>query len=202
MKRNPKLLSSYEEDLIYMSSRYCIGRNNISCIMHPQNIIKNSYSKMSYLFKHKLSKDIFKEIETFLAHYGYLISLECKEKNCALISYIEFMNTLNEDDRRKFKNATYWGNKEWTTSNHIELKSNGDFYFGSSLPIENLLAWNEAATILNEEAWIDVAGVKYIATYLFTNAEMTNFEKVYKPVDEYLKNPIGCGIVHGVDLAI
>ena len=66
MKRsNKKTLSSYEEDLIYMSSRYCIGRNNISCNMHPYEILKNSYNKMSDSFKEKYAKDIRKEITGF-----------------------------------------------------------------------------------------------------------------------------------------
>ena len=75
MKRsNKKTLSSYEEDLIYMSSRYCIGRNNISCNMHPYEILKNSYNKMSDSFKEKYAKDIRKEILNKLQYFGYNIS--------------------------------------------------------------------------------------------------------------------------------
>lgn len=192
MKRsNKKTLSSYEEDLIYMSSRYCIGRNNISCNMYPYEILKNSYNKMSDSFKEKYAKDIRKEILNTLQYFGYNISNLCKENNCELSSYINFLKGNNCDN---VKFVTYLGDNQWS----IDVKEDG-YKFDNLVPIANLIVWNEFANFLDKNSHIVVNNIEYIESYVYYY-QNKKFSKVYIAVDDYANNPIACN--KGVDLAI
>ena len=46
-KEEPKEMSMYEEDLIWMSYRYCIGRHTIAASMHAGEIAKHEYFRLS-----------------------------------------------------------------------------------------------------------------------------------------------------------
>lgn len=59
-------LSKYEEDCIWMSYRYCIGRHTIAAHMHAGEIAANAYGRMSDERMKFMSKDINREIERIL----------------------------------------------------------------------------------------------------------------------------------------
>ena len=53
-------LSTYEEDCIWMSYRYCIGRHTIASHCHASDIANNAYGRMSKERTQFMSKDINK----------------------------------------------------------------------------------------------------------------------------------------------
>lgn len=59
-------LSEYEEDCIWMSYRYCIGRHTIASNMHAGDIASNAYGRMSIERTQFMSHDINKEIAHIL----------------------------------------------------------------------------------------------------------------------------------------
>ena len=58
--------SSYMEDLIWMSYRYCIGRKTIAAHSHAGDIAKNSYNDISENRRVFMAKDIRQEINDIL----------------------------------------------------------------------------------------------------------------------------------------
>lgn len=59
-------LSDFEEDCIWMSYRYCIGRNTIACHQHAGDIWQYCKDRMSNERKQFASIDINKEIENII----------------------------------------------------------------------------------------------------------------------------------------
>ena len=64
MKKNKtkKMLSSFEEDCIWMSYRYCIGRSSIAAQMHAGAIAEHVYDKLTPERLEFMSEDICREI--------------------------------------------------------------------------------------------------------------------------------------------
>lgn len=58
------------EDLIWMSTRYCIGRGSIAAVSHAHKIARNCYNQMADVFKEKLAEDIRREIDSKLKWFG------------------------------------------------------------------------------------------------------------------------------------
>lgn len=56
------MITPYEEDCIWMSYRYCIGRHTIASQMHASNIAKFNYKKLSKSQMERMSEDINREI--------------------------------------------------------------------------------------------------------------------------------------------
>lgn len=72
--KNVKMLSQYEEDCVWMSSRYCIGRHTIASHCHAEDIAKNAYGRMTKERTQFMSKDINNEIHSQL-HYGNFVDM-------------------------------------------------------------------------------------------------------------------------------
>lgn len=70
-----KMLTQYEEDCVYMSYRYCIGRHSIAAHMHAEDIVKNAYGRMTPERTQFMSEDINKEIHTNL-HFGNFVDMD------------------------------------------------------------------------------------------------------------------------------
>ena len=65
IRKNTKL-TDYEEDCMWMSYRYCIGRHTIASHMHPGNIWQNCKNRMSDERSLFTAYDINREIEMYL----------------------------------------------------------------------------------------------------------------------------------------
>lgn len=65
MKKN-NYLSSFEEDCIWMSYRYCIGRHTIAAYCHASDIAENVYGKLNESRTQFMSEDICSEIHNIL----------------------------------------------------------------------------------------------------------------------------------------
>lgn len=64
-------VSSYEEDLIWMSYRYCIGRHTIAACSHAHDIAKNHYRRLSDSQAEMMARDIRNEIKQSLQIGSY-----------------------------------------------------------------------------------------------------------------------------------
>ena len=74
MKENKKRLTSYEEDCVWMSYRYCIGRHTIAAHCHAGAIAENTYGMMSDERMQFISEDISNEIYNRL-NWGNFINM-------------------------------------------------------------------------------------------------------------------------------
>ena len=71
---NAKMLTRYEEDCVFMSYRYCIGRHTIASHCHAEDIAKNAYGRMTSERTQFMSEDINNEIHSQL-HYGNFVDM-------------------------------------------------------------------------------------------------------------------------------
>ena len=71
---NVKMLTQYEEDCVFMSYRYCIGRHTIASHCHAEDIARNAYGRMTPERTQFISDDINNEIHSQL-HYGNFVDM-------------------------------------------------------------------------------------------------------------------------------
>lgn len=71
---NVKMLTRYEEDCVFMSYRYCIGRHTIATQMHAADIALNAYGRMTPERTQFTSEDINNEIHSQL-HFGNFVDM-------------------------------------------------------------------------------------------------------------------------------
>lgn len=60
--KNKKALTSFEEDLVWMSYRYCIGRHTIASHQHAGNLADFTYGRLNNYRMEFMSEDINREI--------------------------------------------------------------------------------------------------------------------------------------------
>lgn len=72
--KNVKMLTQYEEDCVFMSYRYCIGRHTIASHCHAEDIARNAYGRMTPERTQFISDDINNEIHSQL-HYGNFVDM-------------------------------------------------------------------------------------------------------------------------------
>lgn len=72
--KNVKMLTQYEEDCVWMSYRYCIGRHTIASHCHAEDIAKNAYGRMTSERTQFMSEDINNEIHSQL-HFGNFVDM-------------------------------------------------------------------------------------------------------------------------------
>lgn len=71
---NMKMLTQYEEDCVFMSYRYCIGRHTIASHCHAEDIARNAYGRMTPERTQFISEDINNEIHSQL-HFGNFVDM-------------------------------------------------------------------------------------------------------------------------------
>lgn len=71
-EKENNLLTSFEEDLVWMSYRYCIGRHTIAAYMHANNIAKYCYNRLQEHRMEFISSDINREICNVLQFSGFI----------------------------------------------------------------------------------------------------------------------------------
>lgn len=69
-----EMLTRYEEDCVWMSYRYCIGRHTIASHCHAADIAQNAYGRMTPERTQFISSDINNEIHSQL-HFGNLVDM-------------------------------------------------------------------------------------------------------------------------------
>ena len=115
-------MSRYEEDCIWMSYRYCIGRHTIAAHMHAGEIAAHAYGRMSDERTQFMSHDINREIGRILNIHNWFEfdnewSIPQNEyRPLDLLYRCLAENNINTDEQlRKIKNITaiYEGSGKW-----------------------------------------------------------------------------------------
>ena len=90
-------LSDYEEDCMWMSYRYCVGRHTIASHMHAGNIWKNCKGRMSKERALFTAFDINREIESSMTFIKPYFHFPLTSLNCIYTSAIDIFCQFLED---------------------------------------------------------------------------------------------------------
>lgn len=169
-------MTDYEEDCMWMSYRYCIGRHTIASHMHANDIWQNCLGRMSKERELFTAFDINRSIEDSLRWtkpyfhfpitslnkiYGTAVDIVCEfmeEYNINSIEeFIKYrdIDVILTDNERGYKfEATTW--EEWLRPQiHILLKN---FYNNNAMSED--YAWDYYSKytnkIKNEDVWKDI----------------------------------------------
>jgi len=150
-------LSDYEEDCMWMSYRYCIGRHTIAAHMHATNIWRNCKGRMSKERQLFTAFDINREIEMSLAFMKPYFHFPLTSLNRIYASavdivcqFIEDYNIKSEDDLIKYRDV------------YIKLYDNERGYTFETVTWEEYLRprvyelmkkWFKNAAMTEEYAW-------------------------------------------------
>ena len=150
-------LSDYEEDCMWMSYRYCIGRHTIASHMHAADIWEHCKGRMSYERSLFTAFDINREIESSMAFikpyfhfpltslnriYTSAIDIFCQfledykiEDIADLIKYRDVYVKLSDNDRGYTFETVMW--EEWLRPQVLDIVSK---YYGNDAMSEDF-AW-------------------------------------------------------------
>lgn len=192
-----EMLSSYEEDCIWMSYRYCIGRHTIASHCHAGDIANHAYGRMSDERTQFMSKDINQEIYDILhVHDWFLIDniWNLKEYRPLDIFYqcLNDIGVKNIDDIKKIRNIECWYTKEGELQTDVYYYNDKDkFNYRSFYDIVGLEVWQRLANLfdLKNHKWCRLSGGKVVEYYEYwTHYQTENgleFKKIKCPIDGY-----------------
>ena len=192
-----KNLSSYEEDCIWMSYRYCIGRHTIAAHCHAGDIANNAYSRMTKERMQFISKDINREIYDVLhMHDWFNIDYVWNLQNFRPLDI--FYQCLNDigfktyDDIKKIKSIDcYFTNDNELKTDVYYYNDNDKFNFKSFMDVEDLGVWQRLANLfdVDNHKWCRLTDDSIVEYYEFWTINRTKeglvFEKVKTPVENY-----------------
>lgn len=196
-KKESNMLSTYEEDCIWMSYRYCIKRHTIVAYCHASNIAKNAYGRMSKERTQFMSKDINQEIYNVLhVHDWFSIdnAWSLKEYRPLDIFY-QCLNNIGIktfDDIKKIRNIECWYDKNGVLKTDVYYYNDKDkFNYRSFYDIKDLEVWQRLANLfdLKNHKWCECAGGKIVEYYEYFTSYQTDdgivFEKIKCPIESY-----------------
>lgn len=197
--KEPKGLSVFEKDCIWMSIRYCIGRHTIASQMHADGIANCVYKRMPKNYLLFLSQDINQEIYDQLQIYNWLnidyyynIPKTHFKPLDVLYRGMDGLDIRDSDKMRKIKtvdvlynsiNKTFQYEAYYNeTDRQVNHRSIHDF--------KDLEVWQRLANLLDVDShkWcklIDGTIVEYYEywrTYFEDGKAM--YEKVKEPIEE------------------
>lgn len=192
-----KNLSSYEEDCIWMSYRYCIGRHTIAAHCHAGDIANNAYGRMTKERMQFMSKDINREIYDVLhMHDWFNIDYVWNLQNFRPLDI--FYQCLNDigfktyDDIKKIKSIDCYFTKENELKTDVYYYNDKDkFNFKSFMDVEDLGVWQRLANLfdVDNHKWCKLIDDSIIEYYEFWTIKHTEeglvFEKVKTPIENY-----------------
>lgn len=200
MKENKKRLTSYEEDCVWMSYRYCIGRHTIAAHCHAGAIAENTYGLMSDERMQFISEDISNEIYNRLnwcnfINMGWYGNVPKKYFKPIDVVY-SILNEEGIDSLEKLSSIKSirieWDNKEKKFSHSIYYfkENDKDKDYGRSLSdLSDLEIWQKLANLFDKEnhkycRLIDNSIVEYFeywdSTYI--DGKLT-FRKLKSPIE-------------------
>lgn len=149
-------LSQYEEDCIWMSYRYCIGRHTIAAHMHAGEIAAHAYGRMSDERTQFMSQDINREIAHILNVHDWFEfdnewSIPKSEYRPLDLLYrcLNDVNIHSNEELRKIKNITAIYDKgRWVFD--IHHYKHGDNVRSLS-DIQDLEVWQQLANLFDLE---------------------------------------------------
>jgi hypothetical protein len=204
-EKAPVYLSDYEEDLIWMSYRYCIGRHTIAAHSHAGEIAKHAYAKLNPVRRNFFAFDIRREIESKL-NFGYpafrmetYLEREGSFEYRPLEKFIEFINGKPWEDLKKYSTITYTGDGNYDVAEAEKLPSYAT-EFSLKSDIDDLLVWMNLASLFDDASHHkskfknpntgEIEEIEYFESWRSTDWSKNTWEKILVPIDRYLSNPV------------
>lgn len=185
---------NFLEDLIWMSTRYCIGRHTIASHCHAGNIIRHAYDYMDDNFKKTLARDIRNMINDQVKFYDN-IKLENVYVFDNLDSdavymignfiYITEIKYINE-----YKYVVDFEKKSVSACGLNEPKNIGEI-------IDDLLVWSKMANFLDPTTHVkievnDNGETKTITAFPYIEriyGKEIQYQRLYCDLESYKANP-------------
>ena len=185
--KNVKKLTQYEEDCVWMSYRYCIGRHTIASHCHAEDIARNAYGRMTPERTQFISDDINNEIHSQL-HYGNFVDMGWygnvpKTHFKPLDVLYSILNKESINSLEKFRQiksiAIDWNREKQDYDYSIYYFQDNDKnkdYNRSLWDIMDLEVWQQLANLfdLNGHKWcklIDGTIIEYYEHWHFMNCQ-------------------------------
>lgn len=204
------MLSQYEEDCVWMSYRYCIGRHTIATHCHAEDIANNVYGRLTDKRTQFMSEDINNEIYTQLKFGGFVDMGWCGNipkthfKPLDVLYSILDKESINSNEKfRRIKSiAINWNreNNDFDYSVYYFNDNDKNMDSGRSLwDIQDLDVWQQLADLF------DLSGHKYCKTifngkeaviryyeswHMGNNQGVFTYEKRKHPVDGFFSSYI------------
>ena len=201
-------MSSYLEDLIWMSYRYCIGRKTIAASMHAGNIAQNSYHAIPDDRKEFMAHDIRREINDTLCMENVLITDYRDHIPEDALSSILWKISMNYNGTPP-KN---WNEKLWkydVKDGVVTMTVNPDFdpdknYWSTiSREYEDLIPWIKLANAFDKSTHrtviVEYDGKVEEKTCFHFPIMHYNFDKIeeaWVELNDYLSNPFVCSFIN------
>lgn len=195
-KKKMNMMTDYEQDCMWMSYRYCIGRHTISSVMHAHDIAVNCYKRMSDEQSEFTAMDIRKEIANILR----ITTLSFKDNvsDDEIRPYEHFVECINRKTRSEllwYKKIVYNGDGKYTT-----MKLDDPFSKYLMIDVSDLREWANLASLFDIKnhkfaELVDGTTCEYFDGYIdntkYTEDDVIySFEKVKIPIEEYLKTSV------------
>lgn len=195
-KKEQQMLSEYEIDNIWMSSRYCIGRHTIAAHCHAGDIANNAYGRMTKERMQFMSKDINQEIYSHLhVHDWFLIDCVWNINGYRPLDILyQCLNDIgfkNYDDIKKIKGIECYYTKEGELKTDVYYYNDGKFNYKSFMDVEDLEVWQRLANLfdVDNHKWCRCSGGKIVEYYEYWTHYRTEngleFRKIKCPIDGY-----------------
>lgn len=166
--KKPKYLSEYEENCIWMSYRYCIGRHTIAAHHHAADIAAHAYNKLEPERQSFMAFDIRREISESLRFSPTNFTIELTETQNAewynpLQLYIEglkFFGITTQKEIERVKSLIYNRNHEYEIVYHDGNTVHSTY---SMMDIDDLIIWSDLASLFDKKCH-KIATVKHPET--------------------------------------
>lgn len=201
-KKENKMLSSFEEDCIWMSYRYCIGRHTIAAHCHAGDIANFAYNRLTDERMEFMSEDIAREIYDKLnwCHFinmGWYGNIP-KEYFKPLDVIYEIFQKEDVNSYKKIKSIKSividWDSSKKEFNHSIYYFNDNDKnkdYGRSFSDIYDLEVWQRLSNLFNKKnhKWCKLVDDTIVEYYEYWRHFMTQdgivFEKVKSPVKNY-----------------
>ena len=172
-ERKIELLSDYEEDCIWMSYRYCIGRHTIASHCHAGDIANNAYGRMTDARTQFMSKDINQEIYNVLHVHDWfrvdnIWNLKDFRPLDVFYSCLNNIGIKTADELKKVRNIECWFEKDGELKTDVYYYHDKDkFNYKSFWDIQELEVWQRLANLfdLDNHKWCKIVDGRIVEYY-------------------------------------
>lgn len=190
--------SSYYEDLIWMSYRYCIGRHTIAAAMHAPDIAKYSYEHLSPERRKFNANDIRRcindsmhfSLQYDISDYRHFIP---EDAVSSIIKYIE-VNDVSKVDNFSVDNYQVTDDNGSVSFDTLDDKNKCVTSFATYYC--DLLPWIKLANLFDTTCHRnivfehdDVQMEKECMPYPYMSIADNKYEILWVPIESYLDNP-------------
>lgn len=186
---------NFLEDLIWMSTRYCVGRHTIASHCHAGNIIRYAYDYMDDNFKETLVRDIRNMINDQVKFYD----------NIKLINNTSVLNNLDSDAVYMIGNFIYNTELECIDEYKyvVDFEKKSVSVYDLDEPkniggvIDDLLVWSKMANFLDQATHVkievnDNGETKTITAFPYIEriyGKEIQYQRLYCDLESYKANP-------------